>query len=91
MSVSDQTLMIGIGALINYLVIYQKWKFLGNITFASLGIMSMYYGTQLGSGQSDVVFTGIGLVLLLAGIISTILDFLPHKKKNTNTRRYIVR
>lgn len=72
MAVSNEVVIIAIGFMFNYLVVYQKSKFLGNILYMGTGILLMSFSLE-------PIVTGIGLLMLIGGFISLIVDFIRLK------------
>ncbi len=67
MAVSDEVIIIAIGFIINYLIIYRSSKLLGNIGFFVIGF------TILGLG-SGAIFSAIGLLILIGSALKLVFD-----------------
>lgn len=73
MTVSDTTVFILIAVLVNYLIVYHKNRFVGNVIFMTIGL-GMW--SQLSSTNG-----WIGVIIFFIGVISTLYDALIGGKK----------
>lgn len=69
MAVNDTTILIMIGIIFNYLVVYKKSEFFGNIGFMTISIAAWYYGT----GDVEKI---IGMIMFFGSIVNMIYDLL---------------
>lgn len=74
MAVENEIMVIFIGVLFTYLVLYKKNRLLGYMGFMGLGFATMAYST----GNT---FGAVGLLMILGSIIGAIADLLTPKKK----------
>ena len=70
MAVQDITILIGIGIIFLYLIVYKKNHLFGNIGFIILGIVTF----TVDSGVNAYA-KAIGAIILFGGIVSGLYDF----------------
>lgn len=76
MAISDEIFMLGLGFILNYVLLYRKNKLLGSIAFVALSAITM-------SSSTDPVMASSGLVILLISSVSTLYSLFP-----LNAKRY---
>lgn len=75
MALENETIVVGILLAVNYLFLYKKNKFFGNIVVMGTG-MALFLMPNL----TDITRIA-GILTLMIGIISLIYDFVAPKKK----------
>lgn len=82
MALNDQVIIIIIGLVFNYLVLYKRNKFFGGIVYMVISLITMGYST-------DNTTASIGLIMLLASFVIFIYDmigwFFGNKKQRDMT------
>lgn len=77
--IANETVLIAIGLIFSYLVLYKKDKLIGNIAFLILGIATLALSTSATEGT-------VGIIILLGSIANTIYDFLNTKGKKLKNK-----
>lgn len=74
MAVSDNVIIIILGFIFSYLVIYRSNKLFGNLAFAGVGLALISLGVTN-------IENAIGIIILLGSVMNAIYDLIPTKKK----------
>ena len=69
MAINNEMFVIAIGIMFSYLVLYPKNKLLGNIAYLVAGISLAYFNT-------GVIYTGVGILIVIGSIINAMYDIL---------------
>lgn len=75
MVVSDTTVLIGIGLIFIYLVVYRKNNLFGNLGYMGISL-GVWYFTTTSTGKV------VGLVMFFGSVINTVYDMVMTRKKN---------
>lgn len=67
LQIQDSTIITALVIIFNYLVVYRRNRFFGNIIFMGSGIMLMSLSTE-------TINRSAGLIILLGGIVSFLYD-----------------
>lgn len=72
MSLSNIILTITVGGLFNYILVYRRHWFLGNIIFLLLGLLLAYQGSVLIITTESNIAVAVGIIIILSTIVNTI-------------------
>lgn len=75
-SLENSTVLIGLGALFLYAIVYRRSKLFGSIGYMILGLFTMYHGSSLAATADKNITTGIGAVFLIGAIINVAYELL---------------
>lgn len=83
MAIENTTIIIALGLMFNYFILYKKNKFFGNIMYILTGIATMYFGSTLTGADANITVI-IGVIITLGSILNMIYDTFYAGKNRKN-------
>ena len=74
MAIENTTFIIGIGILFNYFIIYKRNKFLGNILYLLIAMLTFYHGSNLVTNYDKNIVIAISSFMFIGSIINLVYD-----------------
>lgn len=74
MAIENVTVMLGIGFVVNYFLLYKRNQFFGGIIYFLLSLGILYYGGTLTAGADKNITIIVGVLLMIGTLISVIYD-----------------
>lgn len=79
MEIANITIIIVIGIIFNYFVIYRKNKFFGCISYILLSMIMFYYSSTLVEDAEKFISASISAIMFFGSLINIFLEFLNKK------------
>jgi hypothetical protein len=80
MTIENTAIILAIGLVFNYVVLYKRNKFFGNMLYLLMSALMLYHGSTLTPIGDKNITIAIGAIMIIGSIINAIYDILFDNK-----------
>lgn len=74
MAISDEVFIIALGFVVNYILLYKRNKFLGNVIYLGLSFAITYTAFDPTNGTVELTTAMVGVILIFVTLFNLLWD-----------------